>query len=79
MVHPDFQQKGFGTVLTHHCNAIMDKPGDRMFVAARPTSIKMFKGCGFRVLGFHDSHLERLGGSRELSQTALLVREPALS
>ena len=76
MVHPDFRKRGFGTVLTRHCNAIMDQSGDRMFVPVRPTSIKMFKDCGFKVLGLYDSPLERFGGSGELSQSSLLVRDP---
>lgn len=75
MVHPDFQKRGFGSVLTRHCNAIMDKTGDRTFVPARPTSIKMFKDNGFKVVGFHDSHLERWGGPVEKSKTWLAIRE----
>lgn len=76
MVHPDFQKRGFGTVLTRHCNAIMDKSGDRTFVPARPTSQKMFEDQGYKVLGYHDSHIERWGDDISWSKTAILLREP---
>ena len=76
MVLPAFQKKRFGTVLTHHCNTIADNAGCRTFVTARPTSIKMFRANGFTVIGHHDSHLERWGGSREKSISYITVREP---
>lgn len=75
MVHPDFQKRGFGTVLTLHCNAISDKAGRRTFVPARPTSIKMFNDNGFVTVGTHDAHLERWGGPREKSITWMAIRE----
>jgi hypothetical protein len=29
MIHPDSQKRGFGTILTQHCNAISDKTGGK--------------------------------------------------
>jgi N-acetylglutamate synthase-like GNAT family acetyltransferase len=77
MVLPDFQKKGFGTVLTHHCNAIADKTGDKTFVTARPTSKTMFEASGFKVLGIHDYQLERWGGDPAWNNHYVLVREPS--
>jgi citrate lyase synthetase len=79
MVHPNFQKRGFGTVLTHHCNAISDKTRGRTFVPPRPTSVKMFNQCGFKTVGSHDSHIERLGGSVEKSKTWMAIREAPTS
>lgn len=76
MVDPDFQKRGFGTVLTRYANAIMDKTGDRTFVPARPTSQKMFEDNGFKVLGYHDSRLERWNEDMAWTNTAILVRDP---
>jgi N-acetylglutamate synthase-like GNAT family acetyltransferase len=79
MVHPDFQKRRFGTILTRHCNAIADKTGGKTFVVARPTSIKMFNDCGFKTLGYHDSHLERWGGNVEKGKSWVVLREPESS
>ncbi len=76
MVHPDYQKKGFGSALTRYCNAISDKSGDRTWVPARPTSIKMFRDNGFKDVGEVDSHLERWGGLREKSITYTTLRTP---
>ena len=75
MIHPDFQKKRLGTYLTLHANSFADKAGDKTFVSARPTSIKMFLDNGFTTLGEHDAHLERWGGSREKSITKAALRE----
>jgi len=75
MVHPDFQKRGFGTFLTHHCNAIADKTGRKTWVPARPTSVKMFRQCGFKDVATHNSNLKRWGGNTEKEITWLLVRE----
>ena len=75
MVHPDFQRRGFGTFLTHHCNAIADKTGGKTWVPARPTSVKMFRQCGFKDVASHNANLERWGGNKEKEITWLLVRE----
>lgn len=76
MVLPAFQKMGLGTYLTQHCNAISDKTGDKTWVPARPSSIKMFRQQGFKDVAAHDWHLERWGGTRAASITGLLVREP---
>jgi N-acetylglutamate synthase-like GNAT family acetyltransferase len=78
MVHPDFQNGGLGSVLTKYCNTISDKAGRRTFVALRPASVKMFNRLGFKIVGKHDSHLERWGGSRDGSLTFMAVREAEL-
>ena len=75
MVHPDFQRRGFGTFLTHHCNAIADKTGGKTWVPARPTSQKMFRQCGFKEVGTHNADLKRWGGNTEEEITWLFVRE----
>ena len=75
MIHPDFQRKGFGTFLTHHCNAISDKTGGKTWVTARPTSVKMFRQCGFKDVATHNADLKRWGGDTEKEITWLLVRE----
>ncbi|XMA07388.1 hypothetical protein WAI453_000179 [Rhynchosporium graminicola] len=79
MVHPDYQNKGFGTELTKHCNAISDKSGGRTWVPARPTSVKMFRKNGFKDIGFVDAHLERWGGPRDKSITWTLCRNASSS
>lgn len=76
MVHPDFQKMGLGTALTRHANAIADASLVRTWVPARPTSYKLFLNEGFVVKGVVDSHMERWGGSKELSLTRFLCREP---
>ena len=75
MIHPDFQRKGFGTFLTHHCNAIADKTGGKTWVTARPTSQKMFRQCGFKDVATHNADLKRWGGNAKEEITWLLVRE----
>jgi hypothetical protein len=75
MVHPDFQRRGFGTYLTHHCNAIADKTGGKTWVPARPTSAKMFRQCGFKDVATHNADLKRWGGNTEEEITWLLVRQ----
>ena len=75
MIHPDFQRRGFGTYLTHHCNAIADKTGGKTWVPARPTSVKMFRQCGFKDVATHNADLKRWGGNTEEEVTWLLVRE----
>ena len=75
MVHPDFQRRGFGTYLTHHCNAIADKTGGKTWVTDRPSSRKMFRQCGFKEVASHNADLKRWGGNTEEEITWLLVRE----
>jgi hypothetical protein len=75
MVHPDYQKRGFGTVLTRYCNAISDKSRDRVFISARPTSQKMFEDCGCKVLGYYDAHVSRWGVDEKWTNTAIMVRE----
>lgn len=75
MVHPDFQKRGFGTFLTHHCNAVADKTGGKTWVPARPTSVKMFRQCGFKDVATHNANLGRWGCRKEKEITWLLVRE----
>ncbi|KAL2071584.1 hypothetical protein VTL71DRAFT_12819 [Oculimacula yallundae] len=75
MVHPEYQKKGFGTELTKYCNAISDETGDRTWVPARPTSVKMFRNNGFKDIGFVDAHLERWGGPRDKSISWTLCRD----
>ena len=75
MIHPDFQRRGFGTFLTHHCNAIADKTGGKTWVTARPTSQKMFRQCGFKGMATHNADLKRWGGNTKEDITWLLVRE----
>jgi GNAT superfamily N-acetyltransferase len=75
MVHPDFQRRGFGTFLTHHCNAIADKTGGKTWVPARPSSVKMFRQCGFKDVATHNADLKRFGGNTDEEITWLLVRE----
>jgi hypothetical protein len=75
MIDPDFQKRGFGTILTKHTNAISDKTGGRVFAPARPSSRKMFLDNGFKAVGIHDSRLERWGGSREKSITTMVLRK----
>ena len=77
MIHPDFQKRGFGTYLTHYCNAIADKTGAKTWVPARPTSQKMFRQCGFKEVGTHNADLKRWGGNTEEEITLLFVREAA--
>lgn len=78
MVHPDFQNRGLGTVLTKHCNTISDRAGGRTFVGLRPASLEMFNRLGFKIVGKHDSQLEQWGGSRDGSLTFMAVREAEL-
>jgi GNAT superfamily N-acetyltransferase len=61
MVLPDYQRKGFGTILTRLVNSIVDRTGGRTFVPARPTSRKMFEDNGFKVIGYHSCPLGALG------------------
>ena len=75
MVHPDFQKKGFGTFLTHHCNAIAGKTGGKTWVTARPTSVEMFRKCGFKDVATHNADLKRWGGNTNEEITWLLVKE----
>lgn len=77
MVRPGYQKKGFGTVLTQHCNAISDKTGGRTFVTARPPSTKMFLNNGYKVLQYHSSQLERWGLDPAWNKTAGMMREPS--
>ena len=75
-VLPEFQKMRLGTYLTQHCNAIPDQSGNKTWVPARPSSVKMFRQQGFKDVAKHDWHLERWGGTREGSITCLLLREP---
>ena len=75
MIHPNFQKRGFGTYLTQHCNSISDKTGGKTWVLARPTSVKMFRQCGFKDVATHNADLKRFGGNPEKDITWLLVRE----
>lgn len=75
-IHPDFQKKGLGTVLTKVWNEVTDKSGDRTWCPCRPTSIKMFREHGFKDVGVIDANLERWGGSRENSLTYITLRYP---
>jgi N-acetylglutamate synthase-like GNAT family acetyltransferase len=75
MVHPDFQKRGFGSFLTHHCDAVADKTGGKTWVLARPTSVKMFRQCGFKDVATHNAGLKRWGGDTEKEITCLFVRE----
>jgi len=75
MIHPDFQKRGFGTFLTHHCNAIADKTGGKTWVPARPSSQRMFRQCGFKDVATHNADLKRWGGNTKEEITCLLVRE----
>lgn len=75
MIHPDFQKRGFGTYLTHHCNSISDKTGGKTWVPARPSSLKMFRQCGFKEVATHNADLKRFGRNPEKEITCLLVRE----
>ena len=75
MIHPDFQKRGFGTFLARHCNDVVDKTGGKTWVFARPSSLKMFKQCGFKDVATHDARLERWGHNTEHGITWLLVRE----
>ena len=75
MIHPDFQKRGFGTFLTHHCNAISDKTRGKTYVPARPTSNRMFRQCGFKEVGSHNADLKRFGMNPEKEITYMLVRE----
>ena len=75
MVHPDFQKRGFGSFLTHHCNAIANKTGGKTWVTARPSSVKMFRKCGFKDVATHNADLKRWGGNTEEEITLLLVEE----
>ncbi|TQS35027.1 hypothetical protein Golomagni_04567 [Golovinomyces magnicellulatus] len=76
VIHPDFQRRGFGTYLAQYFNQISDARGDRQWVAARPSSVELFKKNGFSVVGAIDSNLERWGGSREGSTSYILVHYP---
>ena len=75
MIHPDFQRRGFGTFLIHHCNVIADKTGGKTWMLARPTSVKMFRQCGFKDFATHNMDLKRFGGNTEEEITWLVVRE----
>ena len=75
VIHPDFQKKGFGTFLTHHCNAIAGKTGGKTWVTARPTSVEMFRKCGFKDVATHNADLKRWGGNTNEEITWLLVKE----
>ena len=50
MVHPSYQRKGFGKLLTTKCNQLADEAGAATFVRARYTSKGMFESMGFKVL-----------------------------
>jgi hypothetical protein len=63
MIHPVFQRRGFGTYLTRHCNAIADKMGGKTWVSARPTSLNMFRQCGYKDVATHNADLKRFGGN----------------
>ena len=73
MILPEYQRKGFGTFLTHHCNAIADKAGAKTWVPARPISLKMFRQCGFKDVGAYNTDFERWDGNAEI--VYMLVRE----
>ena len=42
---------------------------------ARPTSVKMFRHCGFKDVAAHNMDLKRFGGNTEEEITWLVVRE----
>ena len=65
IVHSDFQRRGFGTYLTHHCNAIADKTGGKTWVTNRPSARMMFRQCGFKEVASHNADLKRWGGNTE--------------
>jgi len=76
MVHPDFQKMGLGSALTKYTNDIADKTGVRTWAPARPFSYKMFLHMGFTSRGSTDAHMERWGGSKELSISRMVCRDP---
>lgn len=75
MIHPEFQKRGFGTFLVHHCNAIVDKAGGKVWASTRPTSVKIFRQCGFKDVATYNTDLKRWGGNTEEEIVWLLVRE----
>lgn len=77
IVHPDYQKRGFGTVLTQHCSAIANKSGDRLWTGAKPSSVQMFKNNGFREVASYDARVERWGLDQMWGKTVVLVKEPS--
>ncbi|RDW82377.1 hypothetical protein BP6252_03489 [Coleophoma cylindrospora] len=76
MVLPDYQKRGFGRVLTHHCNEISDKTGGRTFAPIRPNSRKLFSSMGYKKLGESNCHAERFGEDAERGIDWPMLRNP---
>lgn len=75
MVHPSFQKRRFGTILTQHTNSISQKTGGRTWAPARPSSHKMFNNEGFRDIAVIDNRTERWGGTKEEGMNWLVRRD----
>ncbi|KAL9616041.1 MAG: hypothetical protein Q9160_009042 [Pyrenula sp. 1 TL-2023] len=77
-VHPDYQKRGFGTWVTQACNDIADREGIATYVGARPSSIKLFRQTGFKVIGEKHFDMRPWGGTEDGGRNWFLVREPAV-
>ncbi|RDW75696.1 hypothetical protein BP5796_06517 [Coleophoma crateriformis] len=76
MVHPDYQKRGFGRVLIHHCNEVSDKTGGRTFAPIRPNSRRLFSSMGYKKLGESNCHAERFGEDAERGIDWPMLRNP---
>jgi hypothetical protein len=52
-VLPEFQKMGLGTCFTQHCNAIADQTGNKTWVPAKPSSVKLLRNQGFKDVAKH--------------------------
>lgn len=78
MVHPEYQRRGLGRMITEKCNQIADEAGVVTFVRARHTSLPLFKPEGFEVLGKIEVKYEEYGmaGMDGDSGVYAMKREP---
>jgi len=74
-VHPSYQRRGIGTLLSRHCDALADAEGKKTFVVARPNSFRLMAQSGFVVLGSENLDMTKYGGGVEDGKSWILERE----
>ncbi len=75
-VHPDYQRRGLGSLLSQHCIDIVDKVGGTTYVVARPIAKLMFEKQGFELLGTEHIDMTKYGGTAEEGMIYVLARKP---
>jgi hypothetical protein len=75
MVHPDYQRKGIGRMITEKMNQIADSKEAPTYVRARPKIASLLRRMGYEVLEKYEVNLADYGGEGETAAYAMR-REP---